>query len=189
MSRIGKKPVSIPSGTQVTLEGAVVKVKGAKGELKFAPHKNMTIKIDGQILTINPIDQSQLSRGLHGMTRTMIANMIEGVNKGFTKRLIVEGVGYRIQVQGKKLTLNLGYSHPIEFVAPEGITLTIDGEKKNLLSITGTDKGIVGQVAANIRELRPPEPYKGKGIRYEEEVIVRKAGKTAASAGAAGAAK
>lgn len=184
MSRIGKKPILIPSNIQVTLDGSTVKVKGPKGELKFTPHKNIKITIEDQKVSVTPIDQTQLSRGLHGMTRTMIANMIEGANSGFTKKLIVEGVGYRIQVQGKKLTLNLGYSHPIEFMAPEGIALTVDQEKKNLLSIAGFDKALVGQVAANIRELRPPEPYKGKGIRYENETIVRKAGKTAASAGA-----
>lgn len=187
MSRIGKKPILIPGGTQVTLEGTTVKVKGPKGELKFTPHTNVTVKIDGQTMTIAPIDQTPLSRGLHGMTRTMLSNMIEGVNKGFAKKLIVEGVGFRIQLQGKKLNLNLGYSHPIDFLIPEGITITIDQEKKNTLTVTGTDKGLVGQVSADIRELRPPEPYKGKGIRYENEVIVRKAGKTAASASSGGA--
>lgn len=187
MSRIGKQPIEIPSGVEVTLKGHEVSVKGAKGTLKFAVHERMNIKIDGKTLLVERKSDEILDKSLHGLTRTLIANMIEGVTKGYSKKLEIQGVGYRAQLQGKKLELALGYSHPIIFNAPEGITFEIDKEKKNILTVSGIDKATVGQVAAELRGLRKPEPYKGKGIRYFGEVIRRKAGKAATAAAKGGA--
>lgn len=185
MSKIGKQPVTIPAGVTVTVGENTVTVKGPKGTLNFTPHSRITIKIDGQTATVERKSDEILDKSLHGLTRTLLANMIVGVTKGFEKKLDIQGVGYRAQVQGKKLELALGFSHPVFYMAPDGITFEIDKEKKNIISISGIDKIMVGQVAANIRGLRKPEPYKGKGIRYLGETVRRKAGKAATAAGKA----
>lgn len=177
MSRIGKQPVVIPAGVTVTVaDGNVVTVKGPKGELKraFAPQLTIEEK-DGQILVSRPNDVKQ-NRALHGLTRTLINNMVTGVSTGYQKVLEVNGVGYRAAKAGKVLTLNLGYSHPIEMEDPEGIETVCEGQNK--IIVKGISKEAVGQYAAEIRMKRPPEPYKGKGIKYDYEVIRRKVGKT-----------
>jgi|WetSurMetagenome_2_1015567.scaffolds.fasta_scaffold56232_2 large subunit ribosomal protein L6 len=181
MSRIGKLPVTIPQG--VTIEKKTpntVHIKGPKGELSLDVHPRITIEIaDGAVKCVRASESKQ-DRSLHGLSRTLIQNMVEGVTKGFEKKLEIIGVGFRVAVQGSKLTLNIGLSHPVEYAIPQGIKIDIDKDKKNIVIITGTDKQLVGQVAANIRGFRKPEPYKGKGIRYFGEQIVRKAGKAAA---------
>lgn len=182
MSRIGKQPVEIPAGVQITVSDGEVAVKGPKGTLKFKPHARMIIKIEDKKVLVERKSDEILDRSLHGLTRTLIANMMQGVVNGFSKKLEIQGVGYRAQLQGKKLQLALGFSHPVDFTAPDGITFEIDKEKKNIITIHGADKALVGQVAANIRSLRKPEPYKGKGIRYVGEVVRRKAGKAATTA-------
>lgn len=180
MSRIGKPFITIPSGVTITHENGVLTVKGSKGELTLTPHANMIITINEGKLTVKRPNDERENRALHGLTRTLIANMIKGVTEGFHKKLEVNGVGYRFQIQGKKIVLSLGYSHPVEYTPLEGVELKADEEKKNTIVIYGIDKQKVGQVAAEIRSFRPPEPYKGKGIKYETEKIKRKAGKTAA---------
>lgn len=179
MSRIGKLPVEIPEGVTIDVKGEIVTVKGPKGELSERIRSNITVKIEGNILTCSKIDDTKESRSLYGLSRSLIANMVEGVTKGFVKRLEIIGVGYKANVQGAKLVLNLGFSHPIEIKTPEGITFELDKDKKNILSVSGISKQQVGEVAAKIRSYRKPEPYKGKGIRYEGEYVARKAGKTA----------
>lgn len=177
MSRIGLKPVEIPAGVEVKLEGNKMTVKGPKGELSRELHKEMTITIeDNQVIVSRPSDQKE-HRSLHGTTRTLIGNMVEGVTKGFEKSLEISGVGYRAQKQGNKLVVNAGYSHPVEIDPIDGIE--IDVPKNTQLTVKGIDKELVGAVAANIRAIRPPEPYKGKGIRYAGEYVRRKEGKTA----------
>ncbi len=179
MSRIGKNPIQIPSGVTVTITENTVSVKGAKGELTQVIHPNMKVEqMDNQIIVSRPNDL-KLNRSLHGLTRTLINNMVEGVTKGYEKQLEILGVGYRAAVAGSKLTLNLGFSHPIEFNTPQGITIEIDKDKKNLLAVRGSDKQLVGEVAAKIRSYKKPEPYKGKGIRYLGEHVQQKAGKAA----------
>lgn len=182
MSRIGKQPIQIPSGVEVTLKDGVVCVKGSKGTLTFAHHQRVQVSIDGKEIKVERPNDEILEKSLHGLTRTLLANMVEGVTKGFSKQLEIQGVGYRAQVQGKALQLALGFSHPVEFEAPSGISFEIDKEKKNIITISGIDKALVGQVAADVRALRKPEPYKGKGIRYVGEVVRRKAGKAATAA-------
>ncbi|MBD3330386.1 50S ribosomal protein L6 [Candidatus Peregrinibacteria bacterium] len=181
MSRIGKLPISIPSGVTVELNGHNISVKGSKGELKRELHPNMKVEIKENEILVSRSDDSKLNKSLHGLTRSLIANMVEGVSNGFTKKLEIVGVGYRANVGGKKLTLSLGYSHPIEYILPEGIEIKFDEENKNILIIEGYDKELVGEVAAQIRSYRKPEPYKGKGIKYIDERIIRKAGKAAAA--------
>ncbi len=186
MSRIGKKPVAIPAGVTITREadGTLV-AKGPKGELRYKPNPLVKVEIkENEVLATIDNIEDKAQHSLHGLTRTLISNMVEGVTKGFTKTMEINGVGYRVAVQGNKLVLNLGYSHPIEYPTPAGITFKVDDEKKNVLYISGIDKQLVGQVAAEIREFRKPEPYKGKGIKYMEERIRRKAGKAAAKAAA-----
>lgn len=174
MSRIGRKPINIPAGVDVKINGTEVTVKGPKGTLTQNFHKNMTIKIEGEeILVIRP-DDDKKNRSLHGLTRSLISNMIEGVTKGFTKELEVNGVGYRVQKKGKDLVMNLGFSHQVTVTDMSDVTTSVDGNK---IIVSGTDKQKVGQFAAQIREKRPPEPYKGKGIKYVDEVIRRKEGK------------
>lgn len=186
MSRIGKKPVAIPTGVTVTEEAdKTLVVKGPKGELHFRPHKAISIQIKENDVLVTRDSDEKFEHALHGLTRTLVQNMVTGVTKGFMKTLEINGVGYRVAVQGKKLVLNLGYSHPVDYPIPEGITCKVDEEKKNILYISGIDKQLVGQVAAEIREFRKPEPYKGKGIKYIDEHIRRKAGKAAAKATAA----
>lgn len=179
MSRIGKLPIIVPANVEVTLDADNISVKGPKGELSQALSPLVKItKEEGQVI-VERIDETKESRSMHGLYRTLINNMVEGVTKGFSKQLEIQGVGYRVAQQGKKLVLSLGFSHPVEYTAPEGIDITIDADKKNIMTISGTSKQAVGQVAAEIRAFKKPEPYKGKGIRYVGEVIIRKAGKTA----------
>ena len=175
MSRIGRKPIAIPAGVEVNVADGIVTVKGPKGTLSMAVKPNITVAVEGaEVLVTRPNDEA-VNRSLHGVTRTCIANMIEGVTNGFSKTLEVNGVGYRASKAGKKLTLNLGYSHPVDMDDPEGIETKVDGNK---IIVSGISKEKVGQYAAEIREKRKPEPYKGKGIKYETEVIRRKVGKT-----------
>ena len=176
MSRIGKLPVAIPAGVDVKLEeGNVITVKGPKGTLTRKLVDDLEIKVEGaEIVVTRPSDLKRY-KSLHGLTRTLIANMVEGVTNGYSKVLEINGVGYRAAKAGNKLTLTLGYSHPVEMVDPEGITTTVDGNK---ITVSGIDKEKVGQFAAEIRTKRPPEPYKGKGIKYTTETIRRKVGKT-----------
>ena len=180
MSRIGKKPVVIPAGVEVKLDGTTVTVKGPKGTLTQVVHPNMTIKIEnGELLVTRPDDEKQ-NRALHGLTRSLLANMVEGVTNGYKKELEVNGVGYRAAKQGKTLVMNLGYSHQVKVDEIDGIT--IDVPNPNSIIISGPDKQKVGQFAAEVREKRPPEPYKGKGIKYADEHIRRKEGKAAKGA-------
>ncbi|MCR4594021.1 MAG: 50S ribosomal protein L6 [Clostridiales bacterium] len=175
MSRIGRQPIAVPAGVEVKIDGSTVTVKGPKGTLTRTVHKNMKLDQNGAEITVTRPDDSNLNKSLHGLTRTLIANMVEGVEKGFSKTLEVNGVGYRAQKQGKDLVLNIGYSHQVTMSEPEGIT--IDVPNQNTIVISGPDKQKVGQFAAEVREKRPPEPYKGKGIKYAEEHIRRKEGK------------
>ncbi len=177
MSRIGKMPIPIPQGVQVNIEGSRVTVRGPKGELTRTFHPDMKVtEQDGQLVVTRPTDQRH-HRALHGLTRALLANMVTGVSQGFQKVLQIEGVGYRAELQGNnKLVLSLGFSHPVEFVAPEGITFQVE-QRARLITVEGVDKELVGEVAARLRRIRPPEPYKGKGIRYQGEHIRRKAGK------------
>jgi len=176
MSRVGRKPVEIPAGVTVTLNGNTVTVKGPKGELTRTFHSDIEIKVEDNIVVVNRPSDAKLHRSLHGTTRAILANMVEGVSKGFERNLELIGVGYRAQKQGKKLVLNVGYSHPVEIEPEEGLEIEVPANTK--ISIKGTDKERVGALAANIRDVRPPEPYKGKGIRYEGEHVRRKEGKT-----------
>ncbi|MEE1421029.1 MAG: 50S ribosomal protein L6 [Eggerthellaceae bacterium] len=179
MSRIGKMPIAIPSGVEVTIDGDTVTVKGSKGELTRTFSDLMTIKEeDGHVLVERP-DDSREAKAQHGLTRTLIANMIEGVSQGFSKKLVLVGVGYRAALKGSDLELQLGYSHPVIVKAPENITFEVPTQTEIIVS--GISKEQVGQVAANIRAWRKPEPYKGKGIRYEGEYVRRKLGKAAKS--------
>lgn len=174
MSRIGKQPIAIPSGVEVSL-GDEIKVKGPKGALSTPADASVDYKIeDGQVI-ITRKDDSRRARAQHGLRRTLLANCVDGVSKGFEKSLEVIGVGYKVQVAGKSVVLTVGYSHPVEFPLPAGIEARVEGSK---LTISGADKQLVGEVAAKIRKVRPPEPYKGKGIKYLDEQIRRKAGKS-----------
>ena len=175
MSRIGNKPITVPEGVEVKIDGQNVTVKGPKGTLSKEFHKNMKITLDGNVLKVERPNDEPSNRSLHGLTRTLINNMIVGTTKGFERKLEVNGVGYRAQKQGTKLVLNLGYSHPVEIEAPEGITF--DVPNPNQIIVRGIDKELVGQTAAVIRTKRPPEVYRGKGIKYAEETIRRKEGK------------
>ncbi len=177
MSRIGKKPIEIPSGVTVTINGNTVTVKGPKGELTQSFNPDMDIKLEDNVLTVARPSDSKEHRSLHGTTRSLLFNMVEGVSKGFEKTLELVGVGYRAQKQGNKLVLNVGYSHPVEIV-PEEKNLEIEVPANTKIVVKGINKEHVGALAANIRAVRPPEPYKGKGIRYEGEYIRRKEGKT-----------
>ena len=177
MSRIGKKPVAMPKGVDVTVQGATVRVQGPKGDLTFTPHTDMKVSVqDGSVVVERPSDNAT-HRALHGLTRTLISNMVAGVTQGYKKSLEIVGVGYKAEKSGKGVKLTVGYSHVVQYDAPPGIT--IDTPNPTTVVITGADKQMVGQVAAEIRLVRPPEPYKGKGIRYSGEQVRRKAGKTA----------
>lgn len=177
MSRIGRRVITIPQGVQVQLQGRTFTAKGPKGEHRQTVHPDMQVTIaDGEIQVQRPSDQGR-HRALHGLTRTLVANCVKGVSEGFIKKLEIRGVGYRAEVQGRKLVMTVGYSNPVEYPAPEGIE--IKAETPTLVAVSGVDKQRVGQVAAEIRAIRPPEPYKGKGIRYEGEFVRQKAGKTA----------
>ena len=177
MSRIGKKPVPVPQGVTVAVDGTTVTVKGPKGELSRSFADGMKIRVDNDEVVIERPSEEKNVRALHGLTRALIANMVQGVTEGFKKTLEIIGVGYRAEKKGKNLVVNVGYSHPVEYPEPAGITLTTPAP--TVIVIEGIDKQKVGQVAAELREFRPPEPYKGKGIRYQGEQVRRKAGKTA----------
>ncbi|MBV8299444.1 MAG: 50S ribosomal protein L6 [Candidatus Eremiobacteraeota bacterium] len=175
MSRIGKLPVAVPSGVDVTLEDSTVTVKGPKGQLSQRILPVVEVSVDGGHVVVQRKNDEKSGRSAHGLTRTLVANMIDGVTKGFRKSLTLQGVGYRVNKAGDVLNFSLGYSHPVSFSPPEGIAFTVEGT--NTVHVDGIDKQRVGQVAAEIRSLRPPEPYKGKGIRYKDEVVRKKLGK------------
>jgi large subunit ribosomal protein L6 len=179
MSRIGSKTVAIPSGVTVEVKSGTLHVKGPKGELSYVLLPEATIAVEENVAKVSRKDDSKTSRARHGLTRALLANMVKGVSDGYSKQLEIIGVGYKAALKGKTLQLSLGYSHPIDFAIPEGIEIVQDEKNKNLLKISGSDKQLVGQTAAQIRELRPPEPYKGKGIRYTDEYVRRKVGKAA----------
>ena len=175
MSRVGKQPIPVPSGVDVKVDGVSVTIKGKNGELKRDVHPEMRVALDGsEIIVTRPSDRPN-HKALHGLTRALLANMVTGVDEGFKKVLEMHGVGYRAQQMGKNLQISVGFSHPVDVEAPQGITFEVEGNDK--IIITGSDKEQVGQIAAEIRQIRPPEPYKGKGIRYEGEYVRRKAGK------------
>ncbi|MBI4919907.1 50S ribosomal protein L6 [Candidatus Azambacteria bacterium] len=177
MSKVGKKPIAIPGGVAVSVEDNAVKVKGSKGELSFNLPKEVELKLDGNQILVLPVGKSKKTPALWGTVRAIVANMVVGVEKGFEKKLEIEGVGFKVQLQGNDLVLNLGFSHPVVFKTPEGVKI---GVEKNTITVSGVSLELVGQTAANIRALKKPEPYKGKGIRYAGEVIKRKAGKKVA---------
>ena len=175
MSRVGKKPVTVPSGVTATVDGQTVKMKGPKGQLQFVVHDDVEVKLDKNVVTVSPRAETNRARALYGTARAQIANLVAGVTKGFEKKLEITGVGYRAAMQGKNLQLALGYSHDVVYPIPEGIQIAVP--KPTEITITGTDVQRVGQVAAEIRAFRPPEPYKGKGVKYVDEFIFRKEGK------------
>jgi large subunit ribosomal protein L6 len=175
MSRIGKRPVAVPSGVTAAVDGQTVKVKGPKGQLQFIVHDDVEVKFENGQVTVAPRSETKRARSLYGTARAQIANLVEGVTKGFEKKLEITGVGYRAAMQGKNLQLALGYSHDVVYAIPEGITIVVP--KPTEITIVGTDAQRVGQVAAEIRAYRPPEPYKGKGVKYAGEFIFRKEGK------------
>ncbi|MFM1798655.1 MAG: hypothetical protein RLZZ117_933 [Cyanobacteriota bacterium] len=176
MSRIGKAPIPIPDKVTVQLDGLAVTVKGPKGELQRTLPDGVSVSQDGNVLQVNPTSSARISRERHGLSRTLLANMVQGVSQGFSRKLEIVGVGYRAQVQGKKLVVSAGYSHPVEMLPPEGVTFAV--ENNTTVIVSGADKELVGNEAAKVRAIRPPEPYKGKGIKYEGERILRKVGKT-----------
>ncbi len=175
MSRIGKKPVELPAGVSAQISGQTIEVKGPKGTRNFTANDDVEITLDGNVITVKPRGNSKRARQQWGMSRTMVANLVQGVSQGFRKDLELVGVGYRAAMAGNTLKLSLGYSHEVNFEAPQGVTITTP--KQTEIAIEGIDQQLVGQVAANIREWRQPEPYKGKGIRYKDEYIFRKEGK------------
>ncbi len=177
MSRIGKKPVEVPSGVTVKLEGQKVKMKGSKGELWFTVPEVCSVEQSTDGIVIKPNDESKQAQAMWGMSRTQVANLVEGVTKGFSKTLEIQGVGYRAAMKGKDLQLNLGFSHEVVHKIPQGVQIAVSGAKQEVITISGIDKQLVGQVAAEIRSYRPPEPYQGKGVRYQGEYIFRKEGK------------
>lgn len=175
MSRIGRKPIPVPQGVDIQMDGNLVRVKGPNGQLERELHRDMIIKLEEGNLVVERPSDAKNHRSLHGLTRTLLSNMVEGVTKGFQRNLELVGVGYRAAKQGNKLVLTVGYSHPVEIEPPAGIEIEVPAPTK--IAVKGSDKQAVGQLAANIRAVREPEPYKGKGIKYEGEVIRRKAGK------------
>ena len=176
MSRVGKQPVTVANGIEVSVDGTAIVAKKGKDEKRLETHGRVGISIDGSEVTFTKVGEEKESAAFWGTYRALFANIIEGLDKGFKKSLEINGVGYRAAVQGKVLNLQLGFSHPIEYPIPEGVDVQVE---KNLIHLSGTDKQTIGQVAAEIRSFRPPEPYKGKGVKYTDEVIVRKAGKSA----------
>ncbi len=178
MSRVGKMPVNLPKGVKVTPGDGVVQVEGPKGKATQPLPSGIQARLEGEVLTLVRSGESKGQRSLHGLARSLVANAVKGVSTGFTRELQIEGIGYRAQVQGTDLNLNLGYSHPVVYKIPAGITIKVDNQVK--IAVSGSDRQQVGQVAAEIRGLRPPEPYKGKGIRYADEHVKRKVGKTGA---------
>lgn len=178
MSRIGKRPVAIPKGVQVALNGQRVEIQGPKGKLGLTVHDVCSVRVTDGSIVVGRTGDHRTAKALHGMTRALVANMVRGVTEGFEKKLEIVGIGYRVQASGRTLTFSLGYSHPIVFPLPDGIHAEVD--KQTLITLRGADKQLVGQMAAQIRALRPPDPYKAKGIRYVDEVVRRKVGKTGA---------
>jgi len=176
MSRIGNKPIPVPNGVEITLSGQDIKVKGGKGTLSLSAHPLMNVKQEDNQLVVERPDDSRKAKSLHGLTRTLINNMVVGVSEGFKRELDIKGVGYRAEVKGRVLNLTLGYSHPIAYDLPQGIDAAVD-DKKTHITISGVDKQLVGSTAAKIRSFRKPEPYGGKGVRYSDERIIRKEGK------------
>lgn len=179
MSRIGKRPIEIPAKVKVVLDGGQISAEGPKGKGNLALGKNVNVRIDGNQILIERPDESAEARSMHGLTRTLVDNLVTGVSTGFSKTLDINGVGFRAEVKGKELHLTLGFSHPVVFPLPEGVTASV--EKQTRLTIMGSDKQVLGETASKIRSLRPPEPYKGKGIKYADETIRRKQGKTGAA--------
>ncbi|AFH48639.1 Ribosomal protein L6 [Ignavibacterium album JCM 16511] len=177
MSRIGKKPIEVPAGVTVTVSGQVVKVKGPQGELQTTVHPNITVKMENNVIEVKRPDDLKENRALHGLIRALIQNMIKGVSEGYKKVLDIVGVGYKAELKGTNLLVTIGYSHPIYFIPPAGIKL--ETPTPTQIIVSGIDKQLVGQVASKIRSFRKPEPYKGKGIKYSDEKVLRKAGKTA----------
>jgi large subunit ribosomal protein L6 len=177
MSRIGKKPITVPQGVKIAVEDNTVKVEGPKGRLSQSIPSGLSVKMDGQVLTVDRSSDHRTVRALHGLTRSLLANMVHGVKDGFERKLDIVGIGYRAQLQGKNLQLALGYSHPVIFTIPEGVQAEV--ERQVSITLKGPDKALLGQLAAKLRALRKPDPYKGKGIKYAEEHIRRKVGKKA----------
>ena len=177
MSRIGKQPINIASGVKISLDGKNIKVEGPKGRLERTVHDRVEVKVEADQILVSPCDEK--ANALQGLTRSLLANMVNGVTTGFTRVLEINGVGYRAEVKGSTLNLSLGYSHPVEYPLPQGISAEVDA-KANTITVSGIDKELVGATAAKIRSFRKPEPYKGKGIKYSDERIMRKAGKTGA---------
>jgi large subunit ribosomal protein L6 len=175
MSRVAKKPVELPAGVEININGNTVTVKGSKGSLEHTIHGSVAVKQDDKVLTFAPRDGSKTAMALTGTTRALVGNMVQGVSQGFEKKLQLVGVGYRAQAQGQKLNLTLGFSHPVDYAVPEGVTVETPSQTE--VVVRGADKQKVGQVAAEIRAYRPPEPYKGKGVKYADEIIVRKEAK------------
>lgn len=178
MSRIGQRPIPIPPGVQVAVDDGRVEVQGPKGRLELRVHDLCTVEVDGDRVRVRRRADDRTARAVHGLTRALVANMIRGVTAGYERRLEIVGIGYRVQQSGRVLTFNLGYSHPVVFTLPEGVTAEVD--RQTVITLRGIDKYLVGQTAARIRALRPPDPYKGKGVRYADEVVRRKAGKAGA---------
>jgi len=183
LSRIGKLPIAIPSGVKVAVDAGSVHVEGPRGKLQTAIPAGVKIKVDGNLVRVERESDERKFRALHGLTRKLIANMAQGVSQGFTRVLEINGVGYRAEVKGKEIHMTLGYSHPVVFPLPDGVTATV--ERQVIITLISADRHLLGEIAAKIRGLRPPEPYKGKGIKYREEFIKRKAGKAVGSAAGA----
>lgn len=181
MSRIGKLPVTIPTGVKVAIDSNALRLEGPKGKLQTEIPAGVDVKVEGNVLRVERQAEDRKARALHGLTRKLIANMTQGVSQGFTRVLDINGVGYRAEVKGHEIHMTLGYSHPVVFPLPVGITAAV--ERQVIITLSGADRQVLGETAAKIRSLRPPEPYKGKGIKYREEVIKRKAGKAVGSAG------
>lgn len=181
MSRIGKLAVTIPSGVKIAVDDSAVKLEGPKGKLAASIPSGVQVKVEGNVVRVERDNEERKVRALHGLTRKLIANMAAGVSQGFTRVLEINGVGYRAEVRGQEIHMTLGYSHPVMFPLPPGITASV--ERQIIITLSGADRQLLGETAAKIRSLRPPEPYKGKGIKYREEVIKRKAGKAVGSAG------
>jgi large subunit ribosomal protein L6 len=179
MSKIGKQPVNIPAGVDVKMDGAFVVVKGPKGELRQEILSEIKVEIEENRIIVSPKNEERKTGAFWGLTRALLANLVKGVSEGFEKRLEIQGVGFKVFLQGNKLVFSLGFSHPVEVETPQGINFAVE---KNIIIVSGIDKALVGQTAANIRALKKPEPYKGKGIRYQGEIVKRKAGKKAATA-------
>jgi len=181
VSRIGKLPVTIPSGVKVAVDSSGVRLEGPKGKLQTTLRPGVEVKVDGNVVRVERRNDERKSRAIHGLTRKLIANMAQGVSQGFSRVLDINGVGYRAEVKGQEIHMTLGYSHPVVFPLPAGISASV--ERQIIITLTSADRQLLGETAAKIRSLRPPEPYKGKGIKYREELIKRKAGKAVGSAG------